>query len=58
MSRVRIDVHADASRMRADEVPVTCGDASALRKATGWEPVHDLKSSLRETLDYFRARVR
>ena len=58
MSTAKINVHAEAARMRKDEVPVACGDASALKRAIGWKPVRDLATSLRETLDYFRASLR
>jgi nucleoside-diphosphate-sugar epimerase len=35
-------------------VPALRGDASRLRKATGWEPTIPLDHTLRDVLDYWR----
>jgi nucleoside-diphosphate-sugar epimerase len=50
--RIRIKVRA--GRRRPVEVPGHRCDATRLRRATGWRPVHRFDASLRDTLDYWR----
>ena len=57
LSPVKISVEKDEARMRPSEVPFFVGDCAKLKKATGWEPRHDFHQGMRETLDYWRARV-
>ncbi len=52
--RIRVQVHG--SRQRRVEVPGHRCDAGRLRRATGWRPVHRFATTLRDTLDYWRAR--
>jgi GDP-4-dehydro-6-deoxy-D-mannose reductase len=52
----RIRVQARAARRRPVEVPGHRCDATRLRRATGWRPVHRFDASLRDTLDYWRQR--
>jgi GDP-4-dehydro-6-deoxy-D-mannose reductase len=40
--------------MRANELPVVCGDASRLRAATGWTPRIPLEQTLADTLEAAR----
>lgn len=54
-SEARIEVAADPARMRASDIPVAAGVASALTAATGWRPRRDALDTLVEVLDGFRA---
>jgi GDP-4-dehydro-6-deoxy-D-mannose reductase len=49
-----IEVDPDPARSRPTDLPVVCGDASRLRKATGWEPMIPLEQTLADTLDAAR----
>jgi GDP-4-dehydro-6-deoxy-D-mannose reductase len=57
-SRVRgIRVQEDAARLRPSDVPVLVGDGSKIREAVGWAPEIPFDRTLRDVLDYWRARV-
>ncbi len=56
MTKVKVKIEQDAARMRPSDVPVLLGDASKFRKATGWEPTIPFEQTLRDLLDYWRAR--
>jgi GDP-4-dehydro-6-deoxy-D-mannose reductase len=43
--------------MRPSDVELLQADASKFKAETGWEPVIPLQQTLRDTLDYWRARV-
>ncbi len=49
-----VDVEVDAGRLRPDECPVVCGDASLARKTLGWRPAIAFEKTLSDTLDYWR----
>ncbi len=51
-----IDVQRDPARMRASDVPIFAGSAARLREHTGWSGSFDGPATLREVLDYWRAR--
>jgi GDP-4-dehydro-6-deoxy-D-mannose reductase len=53
-----IQVERDPARMRPVDLPVVSGDASKLRRVTGWEPLIPLEQTLRDTLDAARQAVR
>src|SRR5262249_39001114 len=53
-----IAVHEDASRLRPSDVPVLIGDASKLQQQVGWRPEIPFEQTLRDLLDYWRARCR
>jgi GDP-4-dehydro-6-deoxy-D-mannose reductase len=57
MSKTKIKVERDSERMRPSDTPDVYGDCSRFQKATGWKPKHDLKKTLTEILDYWRANV-
>jgi GDP-4-dehydro-6-deoxy-D-mannose reductase len=48
----------DPTRLRPSEIPELVGDATRLRQATGWEATVPFEQTLRDTLSYWRARVR
>ena len=57
LAHVPVEVHDDPARMRPADVPVSVGDASKLRAATGWVPRIPLVAALRAVYDDARARV-
>jgi GDP-4-dehydro-6-deoxy-D-mannose reductase len=57
-ARVRpIAVKEDPARLRPSDVPVLQGDAAKLTRAVGWKPEIPFERTLRDVLDYWRARV-
>ncbi len=56
-SESRVELRPDKSLMRPVDVFATVGDHSKISKATGWCPVTPLDSTLRDTLEYWRARL-
>jgi GDP-4-dehydro-6-deoxy-D-mannose reductase len=57
-ARIPIRAELDPERVRAGVAPALALDASRFRARTGWEPRTPLETSLRDLLDYWRARVR
>jgi GDP-4-dehydro-6-deoxy-D-mannose reductase len=57
-AQVSIEVHRDPAKCRASEIPVLVGTAEKFRRATGWSPETPLETTLRDTLDYWRQKVR
>ena len=57
IGRVPVEVHEDPERMRPSDVPISVGDASKLRAATGWMPDISLGAALRTVYDDACARV-
>jgi GDP-4-dehydro-6-deoxy-D-mannose reductase len=56
MTKSKIRIEPEPSRMRPSDVPVLLGDASKFRKQTGWEPTIPFESTLRDLLEYWRER--
>ena len=54
---VPIDTVVDSALLRPVDRPLIVGDASRLRTQTGWTPTIPLAQTIRDTLDYWRARV-
>lgn len=50
------EIVSDAARRRAGEVPRIRGDASLIRQDTGWRPVRDIESSVREVYRWVARR--
>lgn len=57
-ARVPFEIRIAADRLRPSEIPTASGDASALTRATGWQPRIDLANSLARILDEARTRIR
>ncbi len=57
MANVKVEVRQDPARMRPSDVELLLGDNTKLREATGWEPTIPFEQTLRDLLDYWRARV-
>lgn len=53
-ARVPVRVETDPSRLRPNDVPVLVGDASRLRRITGWAPVVPFERMLDDLLQYWR----
>jgi GDP-4-dehydro-6-deoxy-D-mannose reductase len=56
-ARCPIEVRVDEARLRANDLPYLCGDASRLAAATGWRPEIDLAATLQDALAAARARA-
>jgi GDP-4-dehydro-6-deoxy-D-mannose reductase len=56
LSKTKIEVRQDPTRMRPSDVPILLGDHSKFTKATGWEPRTPFEQTLSDMLDYWRAR--
>jgi GDP-4-dehydro-6-deoxy-D-mannose reductase len=54
MARLPVAVEHDPDRMRPSDVPTLRGDATKLRRATGWTPAIPLEQTLSDLLDYWR----
>lgn len=57
LARCEIEVRADPARLRPADAPLLVADTRALREATEWQPAIPFERSVRETLDWWRARV-
>jgi GDP-4-dehydro-6-deoxy-D-mannose reductase len=53
-ARAAIRVETDATRLRANDIPILVGDASRLRAATGWEPQIGFERMIDDLLAYWR----
>jgi GDP-4-dehydro-6-deoxy-D-mannose reductase len=58
LSSAEIALHEDPARMRPSDVKILWADDRKFRRLTGWEPQIPFEQTLRDTLDYWRARVR
>jgi len=58
MSHASVEVQVDLDRLRPSEVPIAVCNCGHFRADTGWEPEYTLTRSLRDTLNYWRERVR
>jgi GDP-4-dehydro-6-deoxy-D-mannose reductase len=56
MTKARIEVKQDPARLRPSDVPVLIGDNTRFVMATGWKPVIPFEQTLRDMLEYWRAR--
>jgi len=52
-----ITVKEDPARLRPSDVPVLIGDASKIQAAVGWKPEIPFEQTLRDLLNYWRARI-
>jgi GDP-4-dehydro-6-deoxy-D-mannose reductase len=56
LTHVKIEVRLDRKRMRPSDVMLLLGDCSKFRADTGWKPEIPFQQTLRDTLEYWRAR--
>jgi GDP-4-dehydro-6-deoxy-D-mannose reductase len=52
-----ITVREDPARLRPSDMPVLRGDATKVYEAVGWRPEIPFEQTLRDILEYWRARV-
>lgn len=57
MSKVKIEIRKDETRMRPSDVEVLVGDASKFKKQTGWQPEIPFTKTLEDLLNYWRKKV-
>ncbi|GFP24913.1 GDP-4-dehydro-6-deoxy-D-mannose reductase [Candidatus Hakubella thermalkaliphila] len=56
MSEKRIEVEVTQDRFRPSDLPILLGDNRRIREDTGWSPAISIEKSLRDLLDYWRAK--
>ncbi len=54
----QITIREDPARLRPSDVPVLVGDATKAQRAIAWTPKIPFEQTLRDILDYWRARIR
>jgi GDP-4-dehydro-6-deoxy-D-mannose reductase len=57
MSEKRIEVEVTEDRFRPSDLPILLGDNCRIREDAGWSPAISMEESLRDLLDYWRAKV-
>jgi len=57
LSRARITVEVDPSRMRPSDTPLYVGNAQAARRLLGWAPRRSFSATLADVLAYWRHTV-
>ncbi|MFO7917520.1 MAG: GDP-mannose 4,6-dehydratase [Anaerolineae bacterium] len=57
MSQVDVEVRQDPARMRPSDVKVLQADSSKFRALTGWQPQIPFQQTMRDLLDWWRARL-
>lgn len=57
MSRVKVKIEQDSSRMRPSDVLILLGDSTKFREKTGWQPEIPFEKTLKDTLDYWRKNL-
>lgn len=58
MTTVKVRIVQDPDRMRPSDVSFLAGDHSKFSAQTGWQPRIPLETTLRDLLDYWRARMK
>ncbi len=54
---VQFEIEPDPARMRPNDLEVLYGDASLIKRDTGWAPEYSIDQSLRDLLSYWHAQV-
>jgi GDP-4-dehydro-6-deoxy-D-mannose reductase len=57
LSHKQIETEPDPERMRPADIPDLYGDASKIKRDTGWEPQIPLEQTLADTLEYWRQQI-
>jgi len=57
MSKIKVEIKEDKSRLRPSDVPILIGDATKFRRATGWKPEIPFEKTMEDLLNYWRNRV-
>lgn len=58
LARVPVRAELDPERVRSGTQPAYALDSGRFRRRTGWAPRIDLRTSLQDTLEYWRGQVR
>jgi len=58
LSKVKVEIRQDPSRMRPSDVTVLEGDYSKFKKATRWKPEIPFEKTLKDLMDYWRERIK
>ncbi|MBV9580817.1 MAG: GDP-mannose 4,6-dehydratase [Chloroflexi bacterium] len=58
LSGVRVDVRVDPARLRPSDIPHQEADTRKFSALTGWQPRIPWHTTLRDTFEYWRAKVR
>lgn len=56
ISGLSVNVVVDKDRMRPSDIPIFLGSYDKLKKLTGWHPIVDIKSTLRDVYAYWLDR--
>jgi GDP-4-dehydro-6-deoxy-D-mannose reductase len=56
LTKAKIEIREDPARLRPSDVPVLLGDNTRFVKATGWQPTIPFEQTLRDMLEFWRAR--
>ena len=57
-SQAKIEVEFDRSKVTADNIAISVGDASQIKAAVGWQPQQRIEDTLDTVLNYWRERCR
>jgi GDPmannose 4,6-dehydratase len=55
---IAIQIETDPGRLRSNEVAQILGDATKIRRETGWSPQIPLEKMLRDLMDYWLEKVK
>lgn len=57
LTKKKIKIKKDPKLMRPSDIPISVCDVTKFRKATGWKPKIDFKTTLLDTLNYWREEI-
>jgi GDP-4-dehydro-6-deoxy-D-mannose reductase len=58
LCRTVVTIETDPMRVRTADIPRILGDATKIRKETGWNLRIPMSETIRDLLDYWRDKVR
>lgn len=58
MTKVKIEIKQDPTRMRPSDMPTFQGDNTKFRNRTGWSPEFPFENTLKDLLNYWRQKIR
>lgn len=56
-SSVKIQVESDPAKMRPSDIPEIVADSTKVTRVTGWKPEISFEQTVKDTLDYWRAKI-
>jgi len=57
LSKVKVEIRQDPTRMRPSDVPILLGDNSKFVKQTGWKPQIPFEKTMSDLLNYWRKKI-